>query len=935
MPCWIHRITPIVLSLIVANTVYANPNVINNNTLTPIKAKVKRVKEITSPKDEASLLHHANIAQRTNDIFTLLASELVYQQGKTDVALATDTIILERTQDPAVAERTMELALSANNIVKAEQIAKQWQQIDPNDNPSKQRLKWELALAKNDTPLVLKYMERVLANAKDYQLRRMFLMLAQFRINNFNATDELNAPVHKFAILHPDMPEAMIADAIYGFTGQHKAQTIKALQQLSTLDNDMAPATQLILNLINIRQPQYLIDFYQQTGFNKLPPKWQSLYIEVLIKNNKLQEAYLILQPLLAKSKSPELYLQAIFLAISQKESTDTIISYVNKTVELGDRNLRSKAALIAAMRYYDEHNIAASRSWVEKVTDPQYAFDKAILMASLESEEKHWALAKKWLLKAEENKKQTIFYDHSDLVRLKTFINSSTLTPQQYEQQLTKELVQVEQSNATDREANLPPLLYLRGLLYADKLNQPEKAVIDLRRYVSLRPNHADGINALGYTMLSLSKDHWLQAQKLLEQAYQLNSQSAAINDSLGWAYCLNGAVEKALPLLEYAFEQQPEAEVAAHLGEAYWQLGKEDAARKTWALGLTAKSSNPSILKQILLQHGIKPADLPVIDNKVTAAEIHNQALVKKVVIDYFNKVAEDTIINDANKVMTNGSAEQRSATAFMVASRYFQQNNNAETLKWLDKVTESKYQADKAYLMGMVELDKGNLPAARQWLQQLQQQKESLIFFNNQNVLILTNAIDKETLSPKERISKLSNLLTQAEKNSETKEVALILYMRGSVYSVQLNEFVKAVDDFRAYVKLEPEDATGWNDLGYTLLRMSKKHWPEALKILQHAYKLDSQSDAVKDSLGWAYYLNGKAEKALPLLRSAYSNLPMNTVAAHLGEVLWQLGQRDEARKIWTEGLSDKENDSKDLMQTLKKFAVKPEDLTNMQK
>ena len=934
MPSWIQRITPLVLSLMVAGTSYADNPSVNNNLMAPIKAKIKQVNGETSTKDEASKQRQLSIAQRTNDIFTLFASELAYGKGETNIALATDLHILERTQDSALAERSMEMALAANQIALAEEIAEKWQIIDPKNSTEKQRLLWELALSKNDIPQILKYTESALASANENQLRRMFLMLSQFRLKNLNASDELNQPIHKIAVQHQDLVEAMIADAIYGATGDHKAQTMNALQRLSVLDSDILPATQLTLNLINIKQPQYLIEFYQQAGINKLSARWLTFYTEILIKNNQIQDAYLILQPLLDQSKNADLYIQAIYLGISQQESPDIIISYVKKAIELGDLNQRSKAAMMAAMRFYDEHNYTEARTWINHVTDPYYNFDKAILMSSIESDNKHWAQAKNWLSKAEKAQKQATFFDPSEIVRIRTFINSSSLTPQQYEIQLTKELAQAEKADASQREINIPPLLYLRGLLYADKLNQPEKGVKDLRRYVSLRPNQADGLNALGYSLLSLPKSNWEEAYKLLEQAYELDSQSPAINDSLGWAYYLQGENDKALPLLEYAFKHQPEAEVAAHLGEVYWQLGRQDDARMIWASGVATKQSDQTVLLQILRKHGIKPNSLSANKQNNSKIETDNQTLLNKIMCDCSVNVSENTFISDVNKLMVTGTTEQKDKAAMIAASWFDQRGNNKEVLKWLSKVSSDQYLADKAFLMGMIELRNHNYPAARQWLQQMQQHQDSLTFYAKVDVFLLSTGIDRETLQPEKYINKLNNLLIEAEKNGDKKVAALIFYFRASTYNSKLNQPKKAITDLRTYVKMEPNDAEGWNDLGYILLSLHKKHWPEALSMLERAYKLNNQKSAIKDSLGWAYYLTGDAYKALPLLRSAYNSESLSPIAAHLGEVLWELGQENEAKQIWAQGLTDTESDSKELQNTLKKFAIKPEELKNLQ-
>ncbi|WP_239326120.1 tetratricopeptide repeat protein [Snodgrassella gandavensis] len=935
MPRWIHRITPIVLSLMAASMANANSTQERQTSVPLIQTKIERVNQIAAPDDAASQQQRLAIAGRANDIFTLFASELTYSQGKTDKALAADMRMLEHTQEPEVAERAMEMALGANKITEAQTIAERWQQIEPTETPARQRLMWELAIAKKDVPQVLKNTDAVLSHVNDYQLRRLFLKLAQLRLNNLDATDELNAPIHKKAVLHPEMAEALIADAIYGVTGAHEEQTIKALQSLLRLDTDIFPATQLTLNLINLKQPQYLLDFYQQTGVDTMPAKWQSLYIELLIKNNKLQQAYQTLQPLLAKSKSADLYLQAAYLAVSQKADTATIASYAEKIAELGNRNQRSKAAMMVAMRYYDEHNLSTSRSWAAKADDPKFAFDQALMMCSLDAEEEHWAAAQKWLNKAQSTSKQGTFFNSRDLLRLQTFINGSSLTNRQYEQYLNRMLAKAEQGDAKAQELDVPPLLLLRGLLYADKLNEPAKAVADMRRFVRMRPNQVDGLNALGYTLLSMPKANWPEAQKLLEQAYSLSSQSPAVNDSLGWAYFLNGDAEKALPLLEYAYQHQPESEVAAHLGEVYWQLGRENEARQIWAQGWLNKKSDHKVLNQILSKHGIKPTSLPLTAAKTEIAQADADSYLRQASALDANKANTPAIIDNINKAIQVGNVSQRSEAALQAASYFYKNKNNAEAREWLNKVTDNKYATDKAYLMGLIEVEQNNISAAQQWLQRINQSKQAPEFFDNIDVLVLSISIDRKILQPKAYVRKLTQYLKEAQQLVDTthdsKSVELITYMRGVAYAENLDQPKKAVEDFRVFTKLKPDSAYGWNNLGYAMLNMPKRYWTEALTILQHANQLDGESEVIQDSLGWAYYLNGEPKKALPLLRSAYQTSPESTVAAHLGEVLWQMGEQEQARQIWAQGLANKNSDQKILQQTLKKFAVDPASLS----
>ncbi|MDB5912495.1 MAG: hypothetical protein JWP22_1170, partial [Ramlibacter sp.] len=79
-------------------------------------------------------------------------------------------------------------------------------------------------------------------------------------------------------------------------------------------------------------------------------------------------------------------------------------------------------------------------------------------------------------------------------------------------------------------------------------------------------------------------------------------------------------------------------------------------------------------------------------------------------------------------------------------------------------------------------------------------------------------------------------------------------------------------------------------------------------------------------ISDSLAWVEFRMGNRGEALRILQAAYKERPDAEIAAHLGEVLWSLGQRDQAQTVWREGmLLNAENET--LQETLKRLRVKP--------
>jgi tetratricopeptide (TPR) repeat protein len=104
-------------------------------------------------------------------------------------------------------------------------------------------------------------------------------------------------------------------------------------------------------------------------------------------------------------------------------------------------------------------------------------------------------------------------------------------------------------------------------------------------------------------------------------------------------------------------------------------------------------------------------------------------------------------------------------------------------------------------------------------------------------------------------------------------------------------------------RRVIELKPDHAHAHNALGYSLAERNLR-LAEAKVLIQRALELLPGDPFITDSLGWVEYRLGNNAEALRLLQAAYKTRPDTEIAAHLGEVLWAIGQRDEARRIWAE-------------------------------
>ncbi|MDE2408477.1 MAG: tetratricopeptide repeat protein [Xanthomonadaceae bacterium] len=126
--------------------------------------------------------------------------------------------------------------------------------------------------------------------------------------------------------------------------------------------------------------------------------------------------------------------------------------------------------------------------------------------------------------------------------------------------------------------------------------------------------------------------------------------------------------------------------------------------------------------------------------------------------------------------------------------------------------------------------------------------------------------------------------------------------LLYARALMWERQ-DQIDKAEADLRRLLVIAPDNVAALNALGYTLADRTQRY-REALELIDRARVADPGNAAIIDSYGWVLFRLGKTRAALEQLRRAYASQKDPDIASHLGQVLWVLGQRDEARKYFDE-------------------------------
>ena len=120
------------------------------------------------------------------------------------------------------------------------------------------------------------------------------------------------------------------------------------------------------------------------------------------------------------------------------------------------------------------------------------------------------------------------------------------------------------------------------------------------LRRVIELKPDNAQALNALGYTLVDRTQ-RAEEGMQLIERAHALSPADPFILDRLGWAPFRLGHREDSEQFLRRALAERPDPEIAAHLGEVLWAKGERERAQEIWQSQLKESPDNPVLLNTV----------------------------------------------------------------------------------------------------------------------------------------------------------------------------------------------------------------------------------------------------------------------------------------------------------------------------------------------
>jgi tetratricopeptide (TPR) repeat protein len=547
--------------------------------------------------------------------YQLLIGEMALGSGDAGSAYELILDAARRTRDEGLFRRAVDIALRGRAGDQALAASRAWRLATP-DSADAVRLHLQILLALNraeglDEPLrslltltppaerpgLISALPRFLQRAGD---ARGVATLMEAALKPYQETGATRVPVR--VALGRAWLEAGDAD-----------RALTLARDAQVLDATATGPALLAMELMRQRpQAEALVTAY--LGQGSAEPQLRLAYVRVLTAAQRYPDAVAQLQLLTRQQPTlapPFLSLGALHLELKQAREgeaallryielvqpqvaaaaatvPDTVLSSTESDDDAPSRPEQGlvQAWLMLAQSAEQRGDLRAAEAWLAKVDDPQRALEVQTRRASMLVRQGKVAQARELIRQVPEK--------DADDARAKLVAEAGVLRDAKRWRDAYDVLAGASQRFSEDTD-----LLYEQAMM-AEKLNRLDDMEQLLRRVITLKPDNAHAHNALGYSLADRNL-RLPEARQLVQRALELLPGDPFITDSLGWVEFRLGNREEALRLLRGAYGKRPDVEIAAHLGEVLWSMGRRDEARGVWREARARDAAN-DVLRETL---------------------------------------------------------------------------------------------------------------------------------------------------------------------------------------------------------------------------------------------------------------------------------------------------------------------------------------------
>lgn len=515
-------------------------------------------------------------------MYNVFAGELLGGEGDLEGAVSAYLEAAMESDDPAIAQRATRVALAAQSWFQAAMAADRWALLAPDDMAAREaaaatmlathdyvgvELQLQEILARNpDRDDAWAMVTGLLAQAADPEKSSELLQALMETHDGLNNADAVFVQSQLLARMGEFERAAALADEALELTPERV--------ELLTFSGRLA---------LNLEDLDKAVERFGRAW--EIEPRNHDLglaYADLLARAARADEARAVMESM---DQTPDVLLSRVLFEISAKEPANARAQY-DRFDDLEGANPREKA-------WYQgqaAEAIGEAEEAIElygTIEDGDYAAPAGLRRAELIAESGDIEGARQAL---------------ADLRAIgdEPTAEQAWLT----EGRLLREAGQLQDAfqtlgQALEEFGYSVPIRYSHALLAAE-LGNIEVAEYDLRMVLSDEPDNAAALNALGYTLADQT-DRYEEAERFIRRAHEIQPNDASIIDSMGWVAYRLGRLEESESFLRRAWELDRNPEIAAHLGEVLWAMGREKDAIEVWREGLSVDGEHPVLVETL----------------------------------------------------------------------------------------------------------------------------------------------------------------------------------------------------------------------------------------------------------------------------------------------------------------------------------------------
>ena len=527
--------------------------------------------EATS-ESEAKTIHQNALAPRDNRntvideevLYLLMAAELAGQRNQYDLALDAYLQAARRVDDARIAERAVKIGMFLKDEKRTREALDIWLSKDPDNLPAR-KFAVLLAIKNSDGKAAVDNLDAIFhddpAGFEGGMLEIIRVLEKEGRTQFvYDVLDDLSK-------LHPDDSGLIFLQAVVASLLPNNELAQQKINRVLELQPDWNKAIIFQAQLAGRSGDAAKAREYLEKAVKQAPDDRQlrKMLLEVMVNAGAYEDAIKLCQSALDENPDDGEIQFTMALIYLQQGDVDKAENHLEKL--LSNSVWEGRASFYLGKIKLDQQQPEKALKWFDRAEASGYGIDAELASVSL-------LLNLKRLEEAESRiKKMGVEYPDQ---HLRILMMQAELYNQWGKYQEAFDVL----SNGLKAVPDNRDVLYARALI-AERLDRLDILEADLSAILAKNPDDVAALNALGYTFTDKTQ-RYDDAERYLVKALELKPDEAVIIDSYGWLQFKLGKYELALEYLNKAYEKQQENEIAAHIAEVLWVMGKTKEAKE-----------------------------------------------------------------------------------------------------------------------------------------------------------------------------------------------------------------------------------------------------------------------------------------------------------------------------------------------------------------